>query len=75
MPVSGSKGKKTRLCMRGIVHYFTDSYSDLILGRNWYVRGINETDDCCYVILDTVRFYVNVDFKFQIQAVNTGQKD
>ena len=35
-------------------------YQDLddLLGINWHVRGLNPAGDCCYPILDTIRFYI-----------------
>ena len=54
-----AKGKEVKI-VRGVMHFSISSYSDLvpILGKNWHVRGINEVGDCCYVILETVRFYL-----------------
>ena len=46
---------------RGIKKYSIRRYSDLefLLGRKWFIRGINENGDFCYVVLDTVRFYLS----------------
>lgn len=54
-----AKGREIEV-VRGVTHYSISSYSDLIpiLGKNWQLRGINEAGDCCYVILETVRFYL-----------------
>lgn len=43
---------------RGIKKYTIDCYSDLdsLLGRKWFIRGINESGDFCYVMLET--FYL-----------------
>ena len=53
-----SKGREVKI-IRGIMHYSLASYSDLvpILGKNWYIRGFNEAGDCCYVLVETVRFF------------------
>ena len=39
----------------------TNCYSDLdsLLGKKWFIRGINESGDFCYVMLETVRFYMS----------------
>ena len=54
-----AKGREFKV-VRGVMHYSLSSYSDLnpILGKNWHVKGINEAGDCCYVILETVRFFL-----------------
>ena len=54
-----SKGREVKI-IRGIMHYSFASYSDLvpILGKNWYIRGFNEAGDCCYVLLERVRFFL-----------------
>ena len=46
-------------------HYKTErykihAYKDLnpLLGTNWHYRGINPNGDFCYVILDTVEYYL-----------------
>ena len=54
-----SIGREVKV-IRGVMHYSVASYSDLIpiLGKNWYIRGINEAGDCCYVILEMVRFFL-----------------
>ena len=46
---------------RGIKKYTIDCYSDLdsLLGRKWFIRGINESGDFCYVMLETVCFYMS----------------
>ena len=46
--------------IRGNVHYSISSYADLdsILGKNWHLRGFNRAGDCCYPILETIRFYI-----------------
>ena len=40
------------------MQYSVASYTDLvsILEKNWYIRGLNEAGDCCYVILEMVCF-------------------
>jgi hypothetical protein len=46
--------------VRGIQHYKILRYSDLnsLLGVNWHYRGINSTGDFCYVLLDTIEYYL-----------------
>ena len=46
---------------RGVKKYTIRHYSDLdsILGRKWFIRGVNEHGDFCYVMRDTVRFYLS----------------
>lgn len=40
--------------------YTIQQYSDLndLLGDRWHVRGLNGAGDYCYVIKDTVEFYL-----------------
>ncbi len=40
--------------------YTIQRYSDLedLLGKRWHLRGSNKAGDYCYVILDTVEFYI-----------------
>ena len=44
----------------GKQRYSLVSYNDLdsLLGAGWHWRGLNEADDFCYVILDTLEFYI-----------------
>ena len=46
--------------IRGNVQYSISSYADLdsVLGKNWHLRGFNRAGDCCYPILETIRFYI-----------------
>ena len=46
---------------RGIDRYKITSYKDLdsLLGKNWHVRGLNSNGDFCYVILNTLEFYLH----------------
>ena len=46
--------------MRRSQRYTISTYKDLnrLLGVDWHVRGINENGDFCYVILDTLVFYL-----------------
>ena len=46
--------------IRGTMHYSISRYADLdtILGKNWHLRGFNLAGDCCYPILETIRFYI-----------------
>ena len=46
--------------IRGNVQYSISSYADLdsVLGKNWHLRGFNPAGDCCYPILETIRFYI-----------------
>ena len=45
---------------RGIDHYAIHNFSNLdsLFGRNWHYRGLNESSDFCYVICETMDFYV-----------------
>ena len=45
---------------RGIDHYTIQNYSDLddIFGKNWHYRGLNELGDFCYIICETIEFYL-----------------
>lgn len=54
-----SYGVKSRN-YRGIQRYKINKYEDLnpLLGDNWHVRGLNAAGDFCYVILDTIEFYL-----------------
>ena len=53
------KGKLKRQS-RGVEHYTIEDYHDLdsLLGCNWHYRGLNSSGDFCYVILETVEFYL-----------------
>lgn len=55
----GLLGTKKRY-VRGIQHYSIANYQDLnsFLGMNWHYRGINHNGDFCYVILNTIEFYL-----------------
>ena len=46
---------------RGVQRYKITNYTDLdpMLGNNWHFRGINSTGDFCFVILDTVEYYLH----------------
>lgn len=46
---------------RGIERYKITSYKNLdpLLGKNWHVRGLNSNGDFCYVILNTLEFYLH----------------
>lgn len=52
-------GKKKRF-LRGVQHYTISRYQDLnkLLGTNWHYRGLNKNGDFCFVILDTIEFYL-----------------
>ena len=52
-------GKEKRF-LRGVQHYTISRYQDLnkLLGTNWHYRGLNRNGDFCFVILDTVEFYL-----------------
>lgn len=52
-------GTQKRL-VRAIQHYSISRYEalDELLGKNWHYRGINCNRDFCYVILNTVDFYI-----------------
>ena len=39
------------------IRHYSDLYS--LLGSKWFIRGINENGDFCYVVLDTVMFYLS----------------
>ncbi len=45
---------------RGHAVYTIHTYGDLVpfLGENWYIRGLNDRLDFCYVNLKTVCFYL-----------------
>ena len=45
---------------QGRDRYTIKKYSDLdsLLGANWHWRGLNAAGDFCYVILNTVEFYI-----------------
>ena len=47
-------------CIRGIQHYTISKFQDLnvLLGDDWHYRGVNINGDFCYVILNTVDFYL-----------------
>ena len=47
-------------CVRAIQYYSIRRYQDLngILGINWHFRGLNGNGDFCYVLLNTVEFYL-----------------
>lgn len=47
-------------CVRGVKRYRITKYQDLnhLLGINWHYRGLNHNGDFCYVLLDTVEFYL-----------------
>ena len=55
----GAVGFRSR-SMRGKQYYTINLYSDLnhLLGSNWHYRGLNSTGDFCYVILETVEYYL-----------------
>lgn len=46
--------------VRGIERYTITKYQDLnhLLGVDWHFRGINENGDFCYIILNTIEFYL-----------------
>ena len=46
--------------VRGSQRYCISAYKDLnhLLGLNWHVRGINKNGDFCYVLLDTLVYYL-----------------
>jgi hypothetical protein len=52
-------GTKKRL-LRGVQHYSIAQYQNLdhLLGKNWHYRGLNSNGDFCYVLLDTVYYYL-----------------
>ena len=57
----GLKEARYHKCMkRGIEYYTIQSYKDLdgLFGANWHYRGLNATGDFCYVIENTVEFYL-----------------
>ena len=45
---------------RGVRHNTIRNYSDLdsLLGANWHYRGLNSAGDFCYVIEDSIEFYL-----------------
>ena len=50
----------TKRFLRGVQHYSITRYQDLdpLLGKNWHYRGLNINGDFCYVLLDTVEYYL-----------------
>ena len=44
----------------GVERYTIRRYQDLdeLLSKNWHFRGINDNGDFCYVILETIEFYI-----------------
>ena len=52
-------GKEKR-CVHGVQRYTINQFQDLnrLLGINWHFRGINVNGDFCYVILNTVEYYL-----------------
>ena len=50
----------TKRLLRGVQHYSITQYQDLdpLLGKNWHYRGLNINGDFCYVLLDTVEYYL-----------------
>ena len=46
--------------VKGNKLYTISCYDDLddLLGKNWHIRGLNPASDCCYPLLDTIRFYI-----------------
>ena len=63
------KGKGTlKKKHRGKEIYGITKYGDLdnLLGSKWFIRGLNESGDFCYAILNTVAFY----FKQRINIVD-----
>ena len=54
-----TRGMKKR-SIRGIDHYTIAKYQDLngLLGDNWHYKGLNINGDFCYVLLDTVEYYL-----------------
>ena len=55
----GRLGMEKRVCC-GIRRYTIRAYSDIdsLLDKGWHWRGLNEAGDYCYVILDSVEFYL-----------------
>ena len=47
--------------LHGTERYRINHYRDLnsLLGRNWHIRGLNSNGDYCYVVLETVEFYLH----------------
>ena len=52
-------GKEKR-CVQGVQRFSITRFQDLnsLLGLNWHFRGINVNGDFCYVILNTVEYYL-----------------
>ena len=55
-----AKAREVDRAVQGNKQYSISSYDDLddLLGKNWHVRGLNPAGDCCYPILNTIRFYL-----------------
>ena len=51
---------KPKCKIHGVQHYSIMQYQDLnpYLGADWHFRGINQNGDFCFVILNTVDFYL-----------------
>ena len=47
--------------VRGVKHYKIQQYNELdhILGPNWHYRGINAAGDFCYVVPESIEYYLN----------------
>ena len=53
-------GTQKRL-FRAVQHYRISHYQDLdkLLGHNWHYRGLNSNGDFCFVLLNTVEYYLH----------------
>ena len=51
---------KVKHSVRSIKRYTISRYQDLnpLLGTDWHYRGINTNGDFCFVILETIEFYI-----------------
>ena len=67
-------GKEKR-CVHGVQHYTIARFQDLncLLGMDWHFRGINANGDFCYVMLNTIEYYLYhhralKEFKLQLST-------
>ena len=60
-------------CKRNVYTVSNLSKFDDLLGERWYIRGLNTAGDFCYIIHNTVRFYLkHTKGKVDYQLLNDG---
>ena len=54
------KAQEVDCTVKGNKLYTISCYDDLddLLGKNWHIRSLNPAGDCCYPLLDTIRFCI-----------------